>query len=93
MISFSDANTQCWVWPYDGNHLYMKKDDKLRFRVLAETFTDIPPVQKETLLARKAALESGDTMALPSTNMKSPFVLTVLYAPITSSSKFIGIHS
>jgi hypothetical protein len=55
----------------------MKKDDKIRFRVLAETFRDIPPVQKETLLARKTALESGDLSVLSVSSTKSPYLLTV----------------
>ena len=58
----------------------MKKDDKIRFRVLAETFTDIPPIQKEQLLSRKAALDAGADQAsfkLSHASAKSPYVLTV----------------
>ena len=64
----------------------MKKDDKIRFRVLAETFSDIPPIQKEQLLARKAAIEAGgDPTALKSSlsPSKSPYLLTVILAMLS----------
>ena len=68
----------------------MKKDEKIRFRILSETFNEVPPVQKEQLMSRRAAFEgqpSDGTVSsqvqpelfmLPSQSLsKPPYLLTV----------------
>lgn len=54
-----NAEERLWVWNYDGNELFMDLDEKIRFRVLAETFAEVAPVQKEALLASVANKLSG----------------------------------
>jgi DNA-directed RNA polymerase III subunit RPC8 len=48
-----------WVWNYDGNELFMDLDEKIRFRVLTESFAEVAPVQKEALLAAVANKLNG----------------------------------
>jgi hypothetical protein len=58
----------------------MDMEEPIRVRVIAENFYDIPPVQKEQLLARKALTEAGevDATKMPmTTNTKSPYSTTV----------------
>ena len=67
----STFNTEerLWVWNYDGNELFMDLDEKIRFRVLAESFAEVAPVQKEALLAAVANKLSG-TSALTEADQK-----------------------
>ena len=69
--SGSTFNTEerLWVWNYDGNELFMDLDEKIRFRVLAESFAEVAPVLKEALLASVANKLSG-TSALTEADQK-----------------------
>lgn len=70
-----------WVWNYEGNELFMDLDEKIRFRVLAESFAEVAPVQKEALLASVAnklsstnsLTEDDQKLALESVPMVPPY--------------------
>ncbi|KAJ1967039.1 killer toxin resistant protein [Dispira parvispora] len=38
-----DQTEQVWVWKYDGNSLYMDPGEKIRVRVIAESFVEAAP--------------------------------------------------
>ena len=68
----STFNTEerLWVWNYDGNELFMDLDEKIRFRVLAESFAEVAPVQKEDLLASVANKLSGTSSSFTEADQK-----------------------
>lgn len=76
-----NTEERLWVWNYDGNELFMDLDEKIRFRVLAETFAEVAPVQKEALLASVAnkmngsgsLTESDEKLALESVATVPPY--------------------
>lgn len=83
----STFNTEerLWVWNYDGNELFMDLDEKIRFRVLAGSFAEVAPVQKEALLASVANKLSG-TSALTEADQK----LALESVPTVPPFKIIG---
>ncbi|KAL2918837.1 DNA-directed RNA polymerase III complex subunit Rpc25 [Polyrhizophydium stewartii] len=46
----SDNAEGVWVWKYDGNDLFMDREEPIRFRVEQETFVDVGPVKEPKLL-------------------------------------------
>ncbi|KAI9596241.1 DNA-directed RNA polymerase III subunit RPC8 [Syncephalis fuscata] len=42
-----DVNEQLWVWRWEGNEMYMDLDEEIRFRVVAESFTDTNPTSAQ----------------------------------------------
>lgn len=74
------------MWNYDGNELFMDLDEKIRFRVLAESFAEVAPVQKEALLASVANKLSGTAGSLTEADQK----LALESVPKVPPYKIIG---
>ncbi|KAI8928449.1 RNA polymerase III subunit Rpc25-domain-containing protein [Entophlyctis helioformis] len=41
-----DSQEGVWVWKYDGNDLFMDREEPIRFRVENEAFVDVGPVKE-----------------------------------------------
>ncbi|KAI8803077.1 RNA polymerase III subunit Rpc25-domain-containing protein [Cladochytrium replicatum] len=61
-----DASEGVWVWHYEGNELYLDKDQQIRFRVNQLQFNEAGPEHSRELLQRVQAW-SGAPAALNST--------------------------
>lgn len=80
-----NADERLWVWNYDGNELFMDLDERIRLRVLGESFTEVAPVQKEALLASVANKLNA---AAPITNVDQQVALDA--TPPTPPYKIIA---
>jgi DNA-directed RNA polymerase III subunit RPC8 len=83
-----NSSERLWVWNYDGNELFMDLDEPIRFRVLAQSFTETAPVQKEALLAAVANKLNGigevgkreEELAQEAVQMQPPFKIIATVA-------------
>jgi DNA-directed RNA polymerase III subunit RPC8 len=59
-----DPSEQVWSWNYEENQMFLDVGETIRFRVMGEQFTETAPLQKEVLMAARAAALS-DTEVTP----------------------------
>lgn len=50
-----DPSEQVWTWNYQENRMFLDVGEAIRFRVLSEHFEETAPVQKDALMAARAA--------------------------------------
>jgi DNA-directed RNA polymerase III subunit RPC8 len=79
-ISFSDPVEHVWFWNYEGNKLYLDIDERIRFQVLSEIFTDTTPTPANIGPAgrRQSAADTTAVNDLAANSKKiPPYGLTV----------------
>jgi DNA-directed RNA polymerase III subunit RPC8 len=73
-----DATERIWIWNYEGNSLYIDLEEYIRVRVLSEKFVDVPPVEKDLILAVNSSV-TGESIAEAKEYSKktAPYIITV----------------